>query len=122
MGEIGSIFYRVGGAKVGLGGNRNARSVATHGQKAGGTRAQRPELPLRTHTELLRAGQGTASKGRYLTRLGIKSPSAISTYNSLVLGLVVTAFLAIVGVGCNTAHGFGKDVQNAGEGIQNGTK
>ena len=36
--------------------------------------------------------------------------------------LFVSAFLAIVGVGCNTAHGFGKDVQNAGEGIQNGTK
>ncbi len=34
----------------------------------------------------------------------------------------VAAFLAIVGVGCNTAHGFGKDVQNAGEDIQNGTK
>ena len=36
--------------------------------------------------------------------------------------LIVTAFLAIVGVGCNTAHGFGKDVQDAGEGIQSGTK
>jgi hypothetical protein len=69
MGEIGGIFYRVGGAKVGLGGNRNARSVATHGQKAGGTRAQRPELPPRTHTGLLLAGQGTASKRRYLTNL-----------------------------------------------------
>ncbi len=34
----------------------------------------------------------------------------------------VAAFLAIVGVGCNTAHGFGKDVQNAGESIQDGTK
>jgi predicted small secreted protein len=30
--------------------------------------------------------------------------------------------VAILGVGCNTAHGFGKDVQNAGEDIQNGTK
>jgi predicted small secreted protein len=36
--------------------------------------------------------------------------------------LFVSAFLAVIGVGCNTAHGFGKDVQNAGEGIQNGTK
>lgn len=25
-------------------------------------------------------------------------------------------------MGCNTANGFGKDVSNAGEGIQNGTK
>ena len=39
-----------------------------------------------------------------------------------VVLLFVAAFLAIVGVGCNTAHGFGKDVQNAGEDIQNGTK
>ena len=39
-----------------------------------------------------------------------------------VVLLFVTAFLAIVGVGCNTAYGFGKDLQNAGEGIQNGTK
>jgi predicted small secreted protein len=40
----------------------------------------------------------------------------------IVVLLFVTAFLALVGVGCNTAHGFGKDVQNAGEDIQNGTK
>jgi predicted small secreted protein len=40
----------------------------------------------------------------------------------IVVLLFVTALLAIVGVGCNTAHGFGKDVSNAGEGIQNGTK
>jgi predicted small secreted protein len=37
----------------------------------------------------------------------------------IVLPLFVTASLAIVGAGCNTARGFGKDVQNAGEGIQN---
>jgi predicted small secreted protein len=40
----------------------------------------------------------------------------------IVVLLFITTFLAIVGVGCNTAHGFGKDVQNAGEGIQNRTK
>lgn len=34
----------------------------------------------------------------------------------------VTALLAIVGIGCNTAHGFGKDMEKAGEGIQNGTE
>jgi predicted small secreted protein len=39
-----------------------------------------------------------------------------------VVLLIVTTSLVIVGVGCNTAHGFGKDVENAGEGIQNGTK
>jgi predicted small secreted protein len=40
----------------------------------------------------------------------------------LAVLLFVTALLAIVGLGCNTAHGFGKDVEKAGEGIQNGTK
>ena len=40
----------------------------------------------------------------------------------IVVLLFVTAFLTIVGVGCNTAHGFGKDMQNAGESIQDGTK
>jgi len=36
--------------------------------------------------------------------------------------LVVTTSLVIVGTGCNTARGFGKDIENAGEGIQDGTK
>jgi predicted small secreted protein len=46
--------------------------------------------------------------------------------STLIKRIVVLAFittlLAIVGVGCNTAHGFGKDMENAGEGIQNGTQ
>ena len=36
--------------------------------------------------------------------------------------LIVTTFLAIVGIGCNTAHGFGKDVSKTGDAIQKGTK
>jgi predicted small secreted protein len=40
----------------------------------------------------------------------------------LVILLFVTSFLTVAGVSCNTAHGFGKDMQDAGEGIQNGTK
>ena len=40
----------------------------------------------------------------------------------LVLLFLVTTLLALVGAGCNTAHGFGKDVEKAGQGIQNGTK
>jgi predicted small secreted protein len=40
----------------------------------------------------------------------------------IVVLLFVTALLAIVGVGCNTAHGFGKDMESAGDSIQNGTK
>ena len=40
----------------------------------------------------------------------------------LAILLFATALLAIVGLGCNTANGFGKDMEKAGEGIQNGTK
>ena len=40
----------------------------------------------------------------------------------IVVLLFVTALLAIAGLGCNTAHGFGKDMGNAGQGIQDGTK
>jgi predicted small secreted protein len=40
----------------------------------------------------------------------------------IIILLLVTALLAIVGLGCNTANGFGKDMEKAGEGIQNGTK
>jgi len=40
----------------------------------------------------------------------------------IVVLLIVATSLVIVGVGCNTAHGFGKDMESAGEGIQEGTK
>jgi predicted small secreted protein len=46
----------------------------------------------------------------------------ITILKRIVALLFVTTLLAVVGVGCNTAHGFGKDVQNAGQGIQNSTK
>ena len=46
----------------------------------------------------------------------------ITLARRLVLLFLATTLLAVVGVGCNTAHGFGKDVENAGEGVQNGTK
>lgn len=36
--------------------------------------------------------------------------------------LLLSALVTVVGLGCNTANGFGKDVSNAGQGIQNGTK
>ena len=39
----------------------------------------------------------------------------------IVVLLFVTTLLAIVGMGCNTAHGFGKDMEAAGAGIQDGT-
>jgi predicted small secreted protein len=40
----------------------------------------------------------------------------------IVLLLFVTTLLAIVGVGCNTAHGSGKDMEKAGDKIQDSTK
>ena len=43
-------------------------------------------------------------------------------FKRIVVLLSLTGLLAIVGLGCNTAHGFGKDMEKAGEGIQNGTK
>ena len=36
--------------------------------------------------------------------------------------LFIAAFLGLLSSGCNTAHGFGKDVEKAGEKIQDGTK
>ena len=46
----------------------------------------------------------------------------ITSFTRIVVLLIVTTLLAIAGIGCNTAHGFGQDVSNAGQGIQNGTK
>jgi predicted small secreted protein len=46
----------------------------------------------------------------------------ITSYQRIIILLCLTSLLAFVGMGCNTAHGFGKDVSNAGQGIQNGTK
>jgi predicted small secreted protein len=39
-----------------------------------------------------------------------------------VVLLLVTSLLAIVSMGCNTAHGFGKDVTKTGNSIQKGTR
>ena len=46
----------------------------------------------------------------------------IALVQRLVLLFLATALLAIVGVGCNTAHGFGKDMEKVGEKIQDGTE
>jgi predicted small secreted protein len=40
----------------------------------------------------------------------------------IIVLLFVTTLLVIAGVGCNTAHGFGKDMEKAGDKIQEGTK
>jgi len=40
----------------------------------------------------------------------------------LALLLLTAAILALGSLGCNTANGFGKDMEQAGEKIQDGTK
>ena len=41
----------------------------------------------------------------------------ITLTKRIVVLLFAIALLAVASIGCNTAHGFGKDVSNAGEGI-----
>jgi predicted small secreted protein len=43
-------------------------------------------------------------------------------FKRIIVLLCLTTLLAIVGMGCNTAHGFGKDMEKAGDKIQDGTK
>lgn len=40
----------------------------------------------------------------------------------IIVLLFVTTLLAIAGIGCNTANGFGKDMSHAGNEIQKGTR
>lgn len=40
----------------------------------------------------------------------------------LLLRLCLLVLIAYTSMGCHTANGFGKDMQDAGEGIQKGTK
>lgn len=48
----------------------------------------------------------------------------MKTYdNKIILALLfVATLLAIASSGCNTAHGFGKDMENAGDKIQEKTQ
>ena len=46
----------------------------------------------------------------------------VTLVHRFALLLLAGTLLALVGVGCNTAHGFGKDMEKAGEKIQDGTK
>ena len=45
-----------------------------------------------------------------------------SIINRAVVLLFVTALLAVLGMGCNPAHGFGRDMEKAGDTIQKGTR
>ena len=42
----------------------------------------------------------------------------ITLSKHILILLFVTTLLAIVSTGCNTAHGFGRDVEKAGDKIQ----
>lgn len=46
----------------------------------------------------------------------------ITLNTRVVVLLFATALLTIVSIACNTAHGFGKDMEKAGDKIQEGTK
>ena len=67
---------------------------------------------------------GTPHSGRRDSRFyynGMKT-YPISAVQRFVLSVLAASLLAIAGSGCNTAHGFGKDVERTGEKIQDGTK
>ena len=53
---------------------------------------------------------------------GNRNVNMSSFIKRIVVLLFVNNLLGLVGVGCNTAHGFGKDTESAGDSIQNGTK
>jgi predicted small secreted protein len=44
-----------------------------------------------------------------------------TSFKRIIVLLCLTSLLAVVGLGCNTAHGFGKDMESAGDSIQDGT-
>ena len=55
-------------------------------------------------------------------KLKLKLTYMNTTLKQTVLLLFAAALLVLASTGCNTAHGFGKDVEKAGEKIQDGTK
>ena len=46
----------------------------------------------------------------------------ITSSKNVIILLCFTALLALANLGCHTANGFGKDVSDTGNKIQNGTK
>jgi predicted small secreted protein len=46
----------------------------------------------------------------------------IKRFSRRALFLSLTTLLSLLGLGCHTANGFGKDMEKAGEKIQDGTK
>src|SRR3981189_1086972 len=87
MGKIGTVSDRVGSAHAALSGNQRAESVATHSEKVGGPSRQTAEPAIESELTPLRRRKNRRSHYCCLTRFGTKSPLAISSSNSLVLGL-----------------------------------
>jgi predicted small secreted protein len=46
----------------------------------------------------------------------------ITLFKQIFVLLFICALTVVAGLGCQTAHGLGKDVQSVGEGIQRGTQ
>lgn len=46
----------------------------------------------------------------------------ITSSKNVIVLLFATALLVLANLGCHTANGFGKDVSDTGNKIQNGTK
>jgi predicted small secreted protein len=50
-----------------------------------------------------------------------RNEKTIKTLTTFIIGLVLGTLVVNLTVGCNTAEGFGKDMEEAGEEIQEGT-
>lgn len=44
------------------------------------------------------------------------------SFQRILVVALFSTFMGLVGLGCRTAHGFGEDMEKAGESIQDGTK
>ena len=52
--------------------------------------------------------------------MGMKNIAQL--FKCLSVALFLLAIVAVTGLGCHTANGFGQDMKDAGQGIKNGTQ
>jgi predicted small secreted protein len=78
-------------------------------------------MALRRSSGHIGAGERSRLEPFHQNNLNPTKPMT-TLFKQIVVLLFISALVAVVGLGCQTAHGFGKDMQNAGEGIQKGTK
>ena len=77
-------------------------------------------LPSKWRSHL---GAGGKSAGAFFPTSQLNQKQNMnSIVKRIVMLLFLTTLVALVGLGCNTAQGFGKDVEKAGEKIQDGTQ